>query len=374
MNIRNLSQLFIFAAVLTTLCSCAGGSPAFVYSEGDTIRFSYSQLITMVRYDGFTKVEMTNPWDTSRLLATYILTPKPENYTSLADPAHGVSVVKTPLHNSLVFSSVHCALLAEMGKAEAISGVCDIQYIHTLSHPVTDCGSSMSPNMERIIQLHPSAMLVSPYENRTGYDRLQQVGIPIIECAEYMEKSALARAEWVKFYGELYGAEKESKAIFEEVERNYKQFSALAQKTKERPVIVSETLYGNVWYQPGACSSIGCIYQDAGARIAFPEYKQSGSVALSAEQVFARAHDADVWLMSCNETAHPTLAALKSEAEVYARFKAFKTGNVWAYDTNTSRFFERSTFHPDGLLSDIIKICHPNLLTDKPMNYYHQLR
>lgn len=78
--------------------------------------------------------------------------------------------------------------------------------------------------------------------------------------------------------------------------------------------------------------------------------------------------------MSCNENSHPTLKALKDEAEIYSRFRAYKEGNVWAYDTNTSLFFERSTFHPDGLLSDIIKICHPELLRDKSMNYYHQLQ
>lgn len=373
MNISQ-SQLFILAAVLSVLCSCTGGGSAFVHPEGDTISLSHSRLITMVKYDGYTKVELTNPWDTAHLLATYILTAKPEEYSSMAVQQQNVSVVKVPLQNALVFSSVHCALLSEMGKSLAISGVCDKQYIHSLSHSVADCGSSMSPNMERIIQLHPSAMLVSPYENRTGYDRLQQLGIPVIECAEYMEKSALARAEWVKFYGLLFGAEKEAESIFSEVEKNYNLYSSMAQETTTRPVIISETLYGNVWYQPGACSTIGRLYHDAGARIAFPEYRQSGSVALSSEQVFARAHNADVWLMSCNENSHPTLKALKDEAEIYSRFSAYKEGNVWAYDTNTSLFFERSTFHPDGLLSDIIKICHPELLRDKSMNYYHQLQ
>ena len=373
MNIRNLSQLFIFAAVLTTLCSCAGGSPAFVYSEGDTIRFSYSRLITMVRYDGFTKVEMTNPWDTSRLLATYILTPKPENYTSLADPAHGVSVVKTPLQNSLVFSSVHCALLAEMGKAEAISGVCDIQYIHTLSHPVTDCGSSMSPNMERIIQLHPSAMLVSPYENRTGYDRLQQVGIPIIECADYMETTPLGRADWLRFYGRLLGKQREADSIFAAVESRYNSMKATVAGIKTRPTVVTEMKIGSTWYVAGKNSTVGILISDAGGDYVFSDVAGSGAVPYNPEQVLQRAHKADFWLIKYNQATDMTMQEL-AQAWASNRFmEAYRQGNVFGCNLGKTHFFEETPFHPDVLLREFINILHPGTLPEATNKYYKRL-
>ena len=56
----------------------------------------------------------------------------------------------------------------------------------------------MNPDMERIIDLHPDAILLSPFENSGGYGRIEKLDIPIIECADYMETSALGRAEWMR--------------------------------------------------------------------------------------------------------------------------------------------------------------------------------
>ena len=55
----------------------------------------------------------------------------------------------------------------------------------------------MKPDIERIIDLRADAILLSPFENSGGYGRLEQIGVPIIECADYMETSALGRAEWM---------------------------------------------------------------------------------------------------------------------------------------------------------------------------------
>lgn len=63
----------------------------------------------------------------------------------------------------------------------------------------------MAPDIERIIALKPEAILVSPFENSGGYGKLDKLHIPIIEAADYMESSPLGRAEWMKFYGMLFG-------------------------------------------------------------------------------------------------------------------------------------------------------------------------
>src|SRR3712207_8206403 len=43
-------------------------------------------------------------------------------------PVEG-TIVYTPLRRSVVFTTVHSALLYDLRAAEAISGVCDLQYI-----------------------------------------------------------------------------------------------------------------------------------------------------------------------------------------------------------------------------------------------------
>ena len=355
--------------VLATL-SCTGGGTVSFFSDGDTIPFKYAQNITMVRYGDVIKVELANPWGKG-LLATYLLTDTPNALSSSKVEGKGTAqVVSIPLRNALVFTSVHCGLLCELGKEDCIGGVCEKQYIHGLTKDVIDCGNGMSPNQERIIQLHPDAMLVSPFESNTGNEKLGQLGIPIIECAEYMEPTALGRAEWMKFYGILVGKEAEANALFEALEARYDSLKALIHNPPSRPRIISETLYGNIWYQPGVNSPIGQIYADAGAMTAFPDYTQSGSVPLSAEQVYAQAHDAEVWLVRYDAKEPKTLAQLAAEADIYARFEAFRKHNVWGCNVETTYFYERSPFHPDRLLSDVIQICHPELHLQEPMHFY----
>lgn len=98
--------------------------------------------------------------------------------------------------------------------ADRIVGVCDAQYIQIpdiqkrlrlaegAKGKIEDCGSSMSPNIERIIALKPDAIILSPYEGQS-LGRLGKLGVPIILAADYMETSSLGRAEWMRFFAWL---------------------------------------------------------------------------------------------------------------------------------------------------------------------------
>src|SRR3712207_9331643 len=77
---------------------------------------------------------------------------------------------------SVVFTTVHSALLYDLRAAEAISGVCDLQYIQipdvqrkAAQGRIADCGNSMNADIERIVACHPQAIILSPYENSSGY-------------------------------------------------------------------------------------------------------------------------------------------------------------------------------------------------------------
>jgi iron complex transport system substrate-binding protein len=366
-----MKKILYILVCTTLLFSCGGNNTSSLQGEGDTIPMLYAKNITMVRYGDGVKVELVNPWGKGLLGSYWLVSSDAQN----AQPsATNCQLVKVPLKNALVFTAVHCGLICELGMEASIGGVCEKKYIHGLTKEVVDCGNGMAPNQERIIQLQPDAMLVSPFESNTGHDKLGQLGIPVIECAEYMEPTALGRAEWMKFYGLLFGKEKEANELFEALVARYDSLSALVARSDKRPRILSEELYGNVWYQPGVHSTIGQLYADAGAQTAFPDYTQSGSVPLSTEQVYAQAHDADIWLIRYDSDASMTLDELGTQADVYRRFDAFKQGHVWGCNTRTTYFYERSPFHPDRMLSDIIQITHPEVQSQEPMYFYEQLK
>ena len=63
--------------------------------------------------------------------------------------------------------------------------------------------------------LRPDAIFVSPF-NGVSYGQMDHLGVPLIECADYMETSALGRAEWMHFYGMLVGKEEAADKMFAE--------------------------------------------------------------------------------------------------------------------------------------------------------------
>lgn len=371
-----------------TLTACQGGKTAAGMEEGgDTLQMKYAQLLTIVSHDeqGYTEVKVHNPWKEGTELHRYILVPKGKEgdatMAKLAGLAHGegkkaaalgvkTDTVRTPLESNLVFTAPHCQLLTELGCQNAITGVCDKDYINIsdiksraqadakVAHPIMDCGSSMQPDIERIIALHPEALLISPFENNGGYGKLDKLRIPIIETADYMETSPLGRAEWIKLYGLLLSSSK-ADSLFSAIEKEYLQLKAEAAKLPLGLSILTERKTGNVWYVPGGKSTMGILLRDAHAKYIFADDQHSGSLSMSPEQIIAKGNQVDVWAFKYFGGNALTKNDLLAEYQGYQALKAFQTGTVYETDTSCEPYFELTSFHPEILLREFTILSHP---------------
>ena len=372
--------------MLSALASCTGGGTASI-SEEENIGLSYAKLIEIRQGDGYVVADVWNPWkedgsekrrDEKVLLHRYVLVPSdsvvPQNLPN-------GELIRTPLKKSVVYTSVHTSLFDELGNYEAIKGVCDKEYMYlkkisqdVAKGKIADCGLGTNPDIERIIELNPDAILLSPFENAGTYGKLGKLGIPIIECADYMENSALGRAEWVRFYGMLIGKEKGADSLFNAVEADYNATKALVKNAKNRPTVVTEKKYGSTWYVAGALSTVGGLLSDAGADYVFYDEKVSGSVPMAPEVVFDRAQQADIWMFKYNQAVDITSDQLAAEWSNYSKMKAFKDGNVYQCNLSLVPFYEETPFHPNILLKDYVKIFHPEVLKDYQLRYYKKIK
>ena len=369
---KTKSIFLLFLSILIVSCT---GSHRRGTEQGDTLKLKYAEHLNLVKYDGYTVATLVDPWKKGRTLHTYVLVPREGE---LPEKLPQGTVIRTPIRSSVVFTSVHCSLFMMLGAQNAIKGVCDLGYINlpwirkmAAIGRIADCGNSMQADVERIIDIKPDVLLVSPFENSGGYGRLEEVNIPIVECADYMETSALGRAEWMKFYGLLTGREQQADSLFAVVDANYKALKAEAAKSKVSRSVITERKMGAVWYVPGGQSVPGRLLKDAGARYAFADVKQSGSLSLPFETVLDKAGEADVWLYKYND--HPAnYKELSAEFEGYTRMKAFKMKQIYGCNTSRIPYFEEAPFRPDYLLRDIIHIVHPDLKPVK-LRYYSLL-
>ena len=440
---RNIYIFGALLALLVLTACQGGKTTAGEAEEGDTLKMKYAKLLTIVKYgekgtassdkdaEGaeyqYAEVNVANPWKAGTLLHRYILIPKgkegDKTVTRLAlQRTSGMGcttdTVRTPVERSAVFIAPHCQLMYELGCQQAIRGVCDLNYINipdvrkraasagkassgnassgnassenassgnassgnaSAQNSIVDCGSSMAPDIERIIALKPEAILVSPFENSGGYGKLDKLHIPIIEAADYMESSPLGRAEWMKFYGMLFGKDKnisttvagkaseatlpascelKADSLFAKIEKEYLKLKAEAGKLPKGLSILTERKTGNVWYVPGGQSTIGILLKDANARYIFSDDKHSGSLPMSPEQILAKGSQVDVWAFKYFGGAPLSQVQLLQEYDGYKALAAFSRGNIYQVDTSTVPYFELTSFHPELLLREFIILAH----------------
>lgn len=402
MKIKNI----IFGALVVLLVvACQGGKTASG-EGGDTLQMKYAELLTIVKHnDGaYTEAIIENPWKKGTTLHKYILVPKgnegDETVARLKDDIREnatlqmgshCDIVRTPLESNVVFTAPHCQLMYELGCKNAITGVCDKDYINIpdikervklsdgkastsdTDKVIIDCGSSMQPDIERIIALKPEGLFISPFENSGGYGKLDKLHIPIIETADYMETSPLGRAEWMKFYGLLFKSEERSDSLFSSIEKEYLALKAEAAKLPQGLSILTERKMGSVWYVPGGKSTMGILLKDANAKYIFADDTHSGSLAYGPERILSKGTQIDVWAFKYFGGKALSKNDLLAEYEGYKVLKAFNSNSIYQVDTSTQPYFELTSFHPEILLREFIILAHPKTTQFGKLRFYQHL-
>ena len=171
--------------LLLLICSCQSGKRQASHdtsASGDTIRMKYSRLLTMVRHDHYTLVHIANPWRKGTILHSYVLTDS-SYHGDLPDATR----LNIPLRRMALFSTVQTSLMVDLGRSSSIAAVADRKYIKTpLPEGIADVGDSMNPDIERLMSTCADALFVSPFQNSGGYGKVGEIGIPVVECADYM--------------------------------------------------------------------------------------------------------------------------------------------------------------------------------------------
>ena len=197
--------------------------------------------------------------------------------------------------------------------------------------------------------------------------KLGKLKIPVVECADYMEVSALARAEWIRFYGRLVGKAELADSIFRGVASRYQQLKQQAGHSSQRPRLICEAPYNGQWFMPAGGSPMGQMYADAGADYLFSDIPGTGSAPLSIEHVLERALGSEIWLVKTY--------GLQSKAQLVADTPLLRgiRAQVWTCDPYEMKFYEETPFHPDLLLENLVALLHPQLGISPVREYFHRV-
>ncbi len=115
-------------------------------------------------------------------------------------------VIPVPIKSLFSAASAHMPLLVDLGHVDVLAGIGQARYITTepvlnwiRQGHVTEYAPNDVIDTELVILKAPSILMSSGGGYSDAYSTLRKAGVAVVANVEWQEKSALARAEWLKF-------------------------------------------------------------------------------------------------------------------------------------------------------------------------------
>lgn len=371
--------LRISILLLFILSSCKNKEVGEVAIFDNQIK--YANGLSIQKYDGFSVMTVKNPWPNAVNSFTYVLK---EKNIDIPDSLRIYDIINVPIQSIIVTSTTHIPSLEMLGKENTLLGFPSLQYISSSKvralvdqQKVREVGNMLSLNTEVIIDLNPDVIIGFGIDNNNpALDNLKKSGLKVLLNGDWNEKSPLGKAEWIKFFGALYGQEDLANEEFSKIERDYKASLKLVNDVSRKPTVMSGAIYENQWYLPQGESWGSQLISEAGGNYLWKETKGTGSLSLPFEKVLDIANNADIWI---GPAQFGSLKEMTDAHPHYGQFKAFKNGEVYSYSIKKGGgggvvYYELAPNRPDLVLKDLIKIIHPQLLPNYELYFFEKLK
>ncbi len=345
------------------------------------LTLQYARNFAVESRDGFRVVKIIEPWRGASTGFEYALVPddapEPEGFKA-------EQIVRVPLKTVVAMSTTQLPMLKALGCLDRLVAVadgktpCTEEVISAIrSGKVAVVGEGQSVNLERLVELSPSAILDSALGDPQydTYPKLVEGGLKVVIDGSYMESTPLGRAEWIKLLGLLLGKEAEAEAVFSSIAAEYKTLAQKVKATGDRPTVLAGMQFRGTWYVPGGASYMARLFADAGAEYLWAEDDTAASIPLDFEAVLAKAQDAQFWL---NTETCTTMQQVAAADQRHKLFRAYKEGNVYNHskrmnETGGDDYWETGIANPHRILADLVAIFHPELLPDHELIWYERL-
>nr|WP_317131660.1 ABC transporter substrate-binding protein [Formosa maritima] len=347
------------------------------------VKLSYAKGFEITHHENFSTLTIKSPWPKAEKAYRYALVHKNmiPKITLNKDEFDGIITI--PIEKIVVTSTTHIPALELLEIEESLIGFPGTDYISSEktrfrvdNGSIRELGKNESVNIEVLLEIKPDLVIGFGIDgNNKTFETIKKAGIPIIYNGDWVEHSPLAKAEWIKFFGVLFNKRQKADSIFNTIEKNYLEAKSLALQAKNKPTILSGAMHKDNWYLPNGTSTEADILKDANVDYLWSNTKGSGSLALNFEVVFKQAKHADIWI---NPSYYTSYKDLESANQHYTTFDAFKNKSIYTFANTTGAtggvlYYELGIARPDIVLKDIIKICHPDLLTDYEPYFYKPL-
>jgi len=368
--------LFLFP-FLFFLASCSKEPVSGVASER-------AEHFSLEHFDGYKILSIREAWNGDLEKHRWLLLDSAFNEASLPDSLKKLPIIRIPVKKVIVLSTTAIAFMERLDLLDKIIAVESRNLIYSEkmqslidSFSIKQVGSGNALDLESILILQP-ALVLTFGTGSTLYDdypRFKTANISAILTAEWMESHPMARFEWLRFFGVLFGKEREADSIFAETQKKYDSLVQLALSAAKKPLVLTGYPEGSEWLTGGGGSYVAKFLQDASAKYIWESNTQAGTLTLGIETALQSGMQAEFWL-------HPSLwtsrvEIMQNEPRISV-LPVWQSGKIYQSSKrigkNGSRdFYESAVANPHLVLADLIRIFHPEILPEHNFVYYEAL-
>ena len=341
----------------------------------------YAKGFSIENYIGYSIVTVKNPWPKTTKTYTYILK---EKNGIVPDSLKKNLIISVPIKSIVVTSTTHIPSLEMLDEVNTLIGFPHCDFISSEKvrtriddGKVKELGNNKDLNTEVVFDLQPNVIIGYGIDNKNPtLDNLQKSGLKVMLNGDWNEETALGKAEWIKFFGALYGKQKLANELFTKIENDFLKTIRIAKMAKSTPTILAGDMFEDCWYLPKGTSWGSLILKQANGNYLWKKTTGTGSLSLSFETVFEKAKNADIWFTSGQFS---TLKEMTDSNPHYTKFDAFRNKNVYSFCRKKGKkggilYYELAPNRPDIILKDIVKILHPELLIGYKPFFFEKLK
>jgi len=342
----------------------------------------YAQGFHIVQMGDITRLDVFNPWENARNFTySYYLIPKS---IAIPDSLTGRKIIRTPVEKVVVLSTTHIGFIKKLGLESSIIGVSGKDFV---TNPIVrkgieqglvhDVGYDQNMNYELLLQMKPDLVMAYGIGSDVAahLSKMNDLNIPVVINAEYLEETPLGRAEWLVFVGSFYNQTEHAQRVFNKIVMEYDSLKNLVSQTSHNPLILTGLPYKDNWWVPGGKSYMANMIADAGGDYLWKDNISRESFVVSLESAIVKATQAELWINTGQTNSIQQILESDERFKIIPSLKnkMVYNDNKQMNSTGGNEVWETGAANPQDLLHDLIHIFHPEIKSDSTFHYYQKL-
>ncbi len=373
----------IYISLILLLFACKNNKQDTNSANDNVQSNDYSERFIIEEFEGYSKLTVKNPWQGAKNKNFVYYIGRDKSLMPPDIPASGIII--SPVKSIVCTSTTHVSMIDTLGGIDLVKAVSGSAFVYNRKmrerinkDKVFDIGYENGYNTELIYSIDPDVVLVYGVgsESASAFSRLINMDVPVLYIADYLEQHPLARAEWIKVYGELLDKKELAENIFRSVRDEYRAVSKTIEDSGREPARVMLGLpFKDKWFVSPGNSYISKLIEDAGGTYLWKDRRSDVSIPMSLEAVCRKALDADIWL---NTGTASSLEDIRSVDHRLAELPLISGGLVYNNNKRINNYggndyWESGVLNPHILLKDMASIINPDLFPEYELFYYNRL-